>query len=76
MSQPTNPPTLPEAYSELSIRECSVLKKIAEGKTNRQIAGELFITKKTVENHITNIGKKLKINGVGRLRKWILKSKS
>ena len=53
-----------------------MLKKIAEGKTNRQIAAELFITKKSVENHITNIGKKLKINGAGRLRKWILKSKS
>jgi len=51
--------------------ECRVLKKMAEGKSNRQIASELFISLKTVENHITNIGRKLKIKGRGSLRKWL-----
>ncbi|MCG2588222.1 LuxR C-terminal-related transcriptional regulator [Rhodohalobacter sulfatireducens] len=74
-NQPTNqqssPLTLLEAYKRLSRRECEVLGKIKEDKSCRQIADELFLSKKTVENHITNIGKKLKKNGSGRLRKWI-----
>jgi len=44
---------------------------MAEGKPNRQIAAELHVSRKTVENHITNIGKKLCIKGSGRLRKWL-----
>jgi len=60
-----------EAYSLLGRSECRVLKKMAEGKSNRQIASELFISLKTVENHITNIGRKLKIKGRGSLRKWL-----
>jgi len=73
--QPTNQPTkkltLLNAYSLLSSSECRVLKKMAEDKSNRQIAQELFISLKTVENHITNIGRKLNIKGWGRLRKWL-----
>jgi len=71
--KPTNneAPTLLEAYKRLSRRECEVLAKIEEDKSSREIADELFISKKTVENHITNIGKKLKLKGRGRLRKWI-----
>jgi len=52
------------------------LKPCASSLPEIYRACKTFLTKKTVENHITNIGKKLKINGVGRLRKWILKSKS
>lgn len=71
---PTNnhpPLTLLEAYKRLSRRECEVLEKIREDKSCKQIANELFISKKTVENHITNIGRKLKKKGRGRLREWI-----
>ena len=68
---PTNTTSLLEAYSILSSSECRVLKKMGEGKTNLQIAEELFLTKKTVENHITNIGKKLKLKGTGNVRKWL-----
>jgi DNA-binding NarL/FixJ family response regulator len=70
-NQPTNAPSLLEAYSELSRGECHVLKKMAEGQPNRQIATELHVSRKTVENHITNIGKKLQIKGRGRLRNWL-----
>jgi LuxR family transcriptional regulator of spore coat protein len=73
-NQPTNnhpPLTLLEAYKRLSRRECEVLEKIREDKSCKQIANELFISKKTVENHITNIGRKLKKKGRGRLREWI-----
>jgi DNA-binding NarL/FixJ family response regulator len=47
--------------SELSVREIDVLKLIANGKDNAQIAGELHISPKTVKNHISNILMKLQI---------------
>jgi NarL family two-component system response regulator LiaR len=48
--------------SELSDREIEVLKLIANGKDNAQIARELVISPKTVKNHISNILMKLQID--------------
>jgi DNA-binding NarL/FixJ family response regulator len=48
-------------HSELSDREIEVLKLIANGKDNAQIAAELHISPKTVKNHISNILMKLQI---------------
>jgi DNA-binding NarL/FixJ family response regulator len=47
--------------AELSEREIEVLKLIANGKDNAQIAAELHISPKTVKNHISNILMKLQI---------------
>ena len=47
--------------SELSARELQVLKLIANGKDNGQIALDLHISPKTVKNHISNILMKLQI---------------
>ena len=46
---------------ELSDREIQVLKLIANGKDNAQIAADLHISPKTVKNHISNILMKLQI---------------
>ncbi len=48
--------------AELSDRELEVLKLIANGKDNAQIAAELVISPKTVKNHISNILMKLQIS--------------
>jgi DNA-binding NarL/FixJ family response regulator len=48
--------------AELSDREIEVLKLIANGKDNAQIAAELVISPKTVKNHISNILMKLQID--------------
>jgi|SRR5665647_612149 len=47
---------------KLSVREREVLKKIGEGKANKQIADELFISLSTVKTHINNIYRVLKIS--------------
>jgi DNA-binding NarL/FixJ family response regulator len=47
--------------SELSEREVEVLKLIANGKDNADIARQLHISPKTVKNHISNILMKLQI---------------
>jgi DNA-binding NarL/FixJ family response regulator len=49
------------ARPELSDRETEVLKLIANGKDNADIAEELHISPKTVKNHISNILMKLQI---------------
>lgn len=43
----------------LTNREQEIVRLMAKGATNRSIAKELFISEKTVKNHITNIFKKL-----------------
>ena len=49
------------AGAELSERELDVLRLIANGKDNGQIAADLHISPKTVKNHISNILMKLGI---------------
>ncbi len=45
--------------ASLTLQERKVLDLIAEGKTNRQIAEELFLAEKTVKNYVSNLLAKL-----------------
>jgi DNA-binding NarL/FixJ family response regulator len=47
----------------LTGREIEVLQLLAEGRTNRQIAAELYISAKTVSTHVSNILSKLDVSG-------------
>lgn len=47
---------------ELSAREQEVLELLAQGMSNRNVAETLFISEKTVKNHVSNILKKLAVN--------------
>ncbi len=57
----------------LTLREREVLKLIATGLKNRQIAHELFISIKTVETHRTNIMQKLDIHTTALLVQYAIK---
>jgi DNA-binding NarL/FixJ family response regulator len=48
-----------EATCGLTARELEVLRLVAEGKTNRAIATDLFLSEKTVARHVSNIFGKL-----------------
>lgn len=46
----------------LTRRECEVLQLLADGKSNRNIGEILFISEKTVKNHVSNILTKMNVN--------------
>lgn len=52
----------PNVFTELSDREMEVLRQIAAGKSNREIAEELVISEKTVKSHVSNILSKLHLD--------------
>jgi DNA-binding NarL/FixJ family response regulator len=54
----------------LSLRELEVLKLIASGLANREIAQRLFLTESTVELHASRIRKKLKLKSRTALVKF------
>lgn len=48
--------------NNLTSREIEVLELIAEGMINKEIAKQLYISEKTVKNHVSNIFKKLNVS--------------
>lgn len=46
----------------LTRRECEVLQLLADGKSNKAIGEALFISEKTVKNHVSNILQKMNVN--------------
>lgn len=52
---------------ELTDREKQMLRLIAAGKTNKEIAEELFISDRTADTHRTNIKRKLKLSSLAQL---------
>ncbi len=49
--------------NNLTERELEVLKLVIEGKTNKEIAKELFVSYHTVKAHISSIMQKIECNG-------------
>jgi DNA-binding NarL/FixJ family response regulator len=52
---------LPPQLNELTPRELEVLKLIAKGANNREIAQALYISEGTVKNHVTNLLNRLNL---------------
>lgn len=62
-----------DPYERLNDREREVLQLILEGHTNKKIAATLFLSPKTVDNHRTNLMRKLNVHSVSELVLWAAK---
>ena len=64
------------SLAKLTPTERRILSLIAQSKSSKEIAEELFIHYRTVENHRTNICQKLDLHGSHALLKFALQHKS
>jgi DNA-binding NarL/FixJ family response regulator len=60
----------------LTATERRVLRLVAENRTNREIAAELFISHRTVETHRANICQKLELQGLHKLLQFAIEHRS
>ena len=61
-------------HSRLTAREREILKLVAEGNTTRQIAARLELSVKTVDNHRTNLMRKLDVHNVADLTRHAIEA--
>lgn len=66
-------PSTADRYDGLTEREIEVLKLVAEGLTNQQIADRLTISIKTVQAHRANIMEKLDLHDAVELTKYAIR---
>lgn len=60
---------------DLTVAEKRILKRVALGKTTKEIAAELFISPRTVETHRANICEKLELIGANRLLQFAFENR-
>ena len=68
----TGPSNLPSSKDMLTDREREVLKLIAESHSTKQIASRLWLSVKTVDNHRTNMMRKLDLHDVPSLTRFAI----
>jgi NarL family two-component system response regulator LiaR len=59
LTELSNPPHKPLTPDPLTARELEILRLVAQGKSNKEIAGTLVIAEETVHTHVSNILNKL-----------------
>jgi DNA-binding CsgD family transcriptional regulator/sugar lactone lactonase YvrE len=67
-TRPTKTPPV-----RLSQREMEVARLVARGMTNREIAGALFISERTVDGHLEHVREKLAINSRAQVAAWVVR---
>lgn len=60
---------------DLTVAERRVLKRIADGKTTKEIAAEFFISPRTVDSHRAHICEKLELSGANKLLQFALQNR-
>jgi DNA-binding NarL/FixJ family response regulator len=70
----TAPPPALAQLAQLTPRERDVLQGIADGQTNKAIAAELGISRRTVEAHRESLMRKLEIHNVAGLTRFALEA--
>lgn len=56
----------------LTQREKEIIALVAQGKSNKEIGEQLFISHRTVDTHRTNLMKKIDVNNVAGLIRWAI----
>jgi len=65
--------TTDSSYSSLTTREQEIFRLLAEGEKIKDIAHQLYISRKTAENHKTNIMAKLNLHSTLDLVRYAVK---
>jgi DNA-binding NarL/FixJ family response regulator len=65
-------PPANETLNGLTKRELEILQLVAEGLSNEEIGKKIFISRKTVKTHLTNIFDKLQVNNRFKAALWIM----
>jgi DNA-binding NarL/FixJ family response regulator len=68
-------PAPEDPYERLTDREKEIFQLVVEGKNNREIAGVLFISPKTVDNHRTHLMEKLGVHSTPELVRFAARHK-
>jgi DNA-binding NarL/FixJ family response regulator len=72
---PTRSPAAARPAVPLSEREIEVILAIAKGRTNQEIAAELFISVSTVKSHLASISMKLRLRNRVEIAAWAWESR-
>ncbi|WP_188192227.1 response regulator [Nonomuraea sp. SYSU D8015] len=73
LAQPKRPPALP-ANDPLTDRELDVVRLVARGRTNKEVAAELFVSLSTVKTHLGSIQAKLGVRNRVGIAAWAWES--
>lgn len=65
----------PEPLDSLTPREREIVQLLAEGNSNKEIAGKLFLSVKTVETHRATVMRKLQVNSIVELVHYAIRNK-
>jgi DNA-binding NarL/FixJ family response regulator len=66
----TEPPVQVESTADLTRREVEILRLVAEGHSNAQLARMLWVTEQTVKFHLSNIYRKLDVSNRTEASRW------
>ncbi len=69
--QPRPDPATVRARPLLSPREMEVARLVADGASNAQVAGQLFIGERTVESHVASIFNKIGVDSRVQVARWV-----
>lgn len=61
----------PPGVHPLTRKEVEVAILVAQGKTNKEIASQLFNSERTIDNHVQHIYNKLNIDSRAQLALWV-----
>ncbi len=70
VAQPAPAPRRREAEGGLTAREREVLRLVAAGKTNREIADQLVLSERTVINHLSHVFDKIGVDNRTAAAAW------